>query len=174
MEIQKGTGGKCYIYRRKSRGRGISVGPNHKVGYGKRQSSQEIVCSEQDRIRSSTSGNNAVERGKTKKDQKWPEKNKTDKEYRLEWEGDKKEDYVRKMEEWGEQLEEGVTEVQIRWERIVGTIWEVGDELGMAREFRKDNWEENNGDIKTQKRKACEALKKWARTRKEGGRGIYG
>lgn len=61
------------------------------------------------------------------------------KEYRLRWEKDKAQEYGVRMErKGGEMIKEGeVLGLQDRWGRIVGAIWEIGNELKMIKEVKK-------------------------------------
>lgn len=51
------------------------------------------------------------------------------------------------MEERGEIIEKEI------WKRIIKNIWEVGIELRMVKEIKKERWEERDEYIWFQKRK---------------------
>lgn len=60
--------------------------------------------------------------------------------------------------------------IQERWDNLIRNIWKTGKELKLVREQGGAEGEDRDGDIKVQKRKVWEVLKKWVRTRREEDR----
>lgn len=93
-----------------------------------------------------------------------------EKEYKLKWEVELEVEYARKMGEKAKELGEQKGGAKDRWEKLIKNIWEVGKELRLVREQGGTVGEERDGDIKAQKRRVYEALKRWVRSRREEDR----
>lgn len=92
------------------------------------------------------------------------------KEPRLKWDRTVEMEYERKMRERAIEIGNNSLGIQERWENLIRNIWETGKELKLVREQRGAEGEDRDGDIKAQKRKVWEVLKKWVRTRREEDR----
>lgn len=170
-------GGKNDICGRgNERGR-VGARSSNRVRKCKREYSRGNKSENKNRIGPLTGGGvyrkgGGIEEGFIKASKKKEGKN-SKKEYKLVWVRDKEEEYREKMRETEVEIEKGKGSLgyQERWERLTKYIWEVGKELKMIREINKgDEREEKDEDIKAQKKNTWEALKKWARTRKEEDR----
>lgn len=97
--------------------------------------------------------------------------NKGKREFRLKWDGKKREDYCEGMKNREKEIGGESLGVQERWDILTKVIWEVSREFKMVKEIGGSWGEgERDVDIKEQKRRVWAALRKWVKTRREEDR----